>query len=64
MNKLNDMDYSEFTEYLKAKSIGYEEACDLDTEVYFTEYIEVIPNSRKLKSRSFSLDGGWQLIQN
>lgn len=61
MNNLNKMDYSEFTEYLQENNIDYKEVEDLDTEVHYTEYVEVIPSSKRLKSRSFSLDGGWQL---
>jgi len=57
----SQMDYSEFTEYLKAKSIPYSEEEYVDIDYWFTIVVTVTPESKKLKARYFDTEGGAQL---
>lgn len=62
ISKLDKMDYSNFIEYLGNREIRYTEIKDVDDCLGFEEVLYVKPESKQLKERMFSTDGGWQMF--
>ncbi len=62
-NKLDKMEYSEFIEYLDNEGLKYTETKNIDECLGFEEVLYIEPESKQLKMRMFSTDGGWQMFE-